>query len=84
VDEQYVKAIVPMPALKLSDEQLGRLFMPQDEANIPFLICREIVRLHAEVTNRHACGIRAERRENQQIQILITLPRIWKTSKSSS
>ena len=83
VDDQYVKATVSMPALKLTDEQLGRLFMPQDEANIPFLICREIVRLHAEVTNRHACGIRAERNDNQQIKILITLPRICKTSKSS-
>ena len=82
-DDQYVKATVSMPALKLTDEQLGRLFMPQDEANIPFLICREIVRLHAEVTNRHACGIRAERNDNQQIKILITLPRICKTSKSS-
>ena len=84
VDEHYVKAVVPMPALQLTDEQMGRLFMPQSEANIPFLICREIVRLHAEVTNRHACGIRAERCENQQIKILIILPRIWKTSKSSS
>jgi hypothetical protein len=84
VDDQYVKATVLMPALKLTDEQLGRLFMPQDEANIPFLICREIVRLHGEITNRHACGIRAERNDNQQIKILITLPRICKTSKSSS
>ncbi len=84
VDEHYVKATVLMPALKLSEEQISRLFMPQNETNIPFLICREIVRLHAEVSNRHACGIRAERDENQQIQILITLPRICKTSKSLS
>ena len=84
VDDHYVKATVSMPALKLTDEQLARLFMPQDEANIPFLICREIVRLHGEITNRHACGIRAERNDNQQIKILITLPRICKTSKSSS
>ena len=84
VDEHYIQAIVPMPALQLSDEQLARLFMPQSEANIPFLICREIVRLHGEATNRHACGIRAERLDNQQIQILITLPRICKISKSSS
>ena len=84
IDEHYVRATVMMPALQLSDEQLCRLFMPQGETNIPFLICREIVRLHAEATNRHACGIRAERIDNQQIQILITLPRICKISKSSS
>ena len=84
VDDHYVKAVVTMSALQLSDEQLGRLFMPQGQENIPFLICREIVRLHAEATNRHACGIRAERDENQHVKILITLPRICKTSKSLS
>ena len=84
VDDHYVKAVVTMSALQLSDEQLGRLFMPQGQENIPFLICREIVRLHAEATNRHACGIRAERDDNQHIKILITLPRICKTSKSLS
>ena len=83
IDEQYMRATVQLPSLQLSDEQLARLFMPQSEANIPFLICREIVRLHGEATNRHACGIRAERLDNQIIQILITLPRICKISKSS-
>lgn len=84
MDDHYVKAIVYMSGLQLSDEQLGRLFMPQGKENIPFLICREIVRLHAEATNRHACGIWAERDENQHVKIIITLPRICKTSKSLS
>lgn len=83
-DEHYVTARVTMDGLILSDEQIHTLFMPIGISNIPYLICREIVRRHAEATNRHACGIRAERNQQQQIQIIITLPRICKTSKSLS
>ena len=84
IDDSYVRAIVNMPALQLSEEDTLRLFMPQSESNIHFLICREIVRQHAEAANRHACGIRAERNAQNMIQIIITLPRICKTSKSLS
>ena len=83
-DDNYVKAIVMMPSLQLTDDDMLRLFMPQSEQNIHFLICREIVRQHGEATNRHGCGIRAERSEQNMIQIIITLPRICKTSKSLS
>ena len=83
-DEHYVTACVMMEGLTLTDEQIHTLFMPISIDNIPYLICREIVRRHAEATNRHACGIRAERNDQNQIQIIITLPRICKTSKSSS
>lgn len=83
-DENYVRAIVRMPSLQLSDDETLRLFMPQSEQNVDFLICREIVRQHAEAANRHGCGIRAERSEQNMIQIIITLPRICKTSKSLS
>jgi hypothetical protein len=83
-DEHYVTARVTMDGLILSDEQIHTLFMPIGISNIPYLICREIVRRHAEATNCHACGIRAERNQQQQIQIIITLPRICKTSKSLS
>ena len=84
VDENYVRALVQMPSLQLDDESMLRLFMPQSEQNVHFLICREIVRQHAEATNRHGCGIRAERNDQNLIQIIITLPRICKTSKSLS
>jgi hypothetical protein len=83
-DDNYVKAIVMMPSLQLTDDDMLRLFMPQSEQNIHFLICREIVRQHGEAANRHGCGIRAERSEQNMIQIIITLPRICKTSKSLS
>ena len=84
VDDNYVRALVLMPSLLLDDESMLRLFMPQSEQNVHFLICREIVRQHAEATNRHGCGIRAERNDQKLIQIIITLPRICKTSKSLS
>ena len=82
--EQYMRAVVNMPGLKLSDDQMQHLFMPGGIDNIPFLICREIVRQHGEATNRHACGIRAERTAENQIQIIILLPRICKILKSLS
>jgi hypothetical protein len=83
-DDNYVRATVQMPSLQLSDDDMLRLFMPQSEQNVHFLICREIVRQHAEAANRHGCGIRAERNDQNLIQIIITLPRICKTSKSLS
>ena len=83
-DDHYVRAVVMMPSLQLSDEEAQRLFMPQSEHHVHFLICREIVRQHGEAANRHGCGIRAERSDQNMIQIIITLPRICKTSKSLS
>jgi hypothetical protein len=57
--DRYVTVTVPMPGLPLTDEQAQQLFMPAIE-NIPFLICRQIVRDHGEATNRRGCSIRAE------------------------
>ena len=68
-------------SFQVADVPLHQLFMPVHVDNIPFLICREIVRQHGEATNRHACGIRAERDTNNIINIIITLPRVCKTSK---
>ena len=82
--EQYMRAVVNMPGLKISDDQMQHLFLPGGMDNIPFLICREIVRQHGEATNRHACGIRAERTAEDLIQIIIILPRICKNLKSLS
>ena len=69
----YVTVTVPMPALQLSDEQAQHLFMPAI-GNIPFLICRQIVRDHGEATNRRGCSIRAEK-VNGISTIKIILPR---------
>ena len=80
-DDNYVLARVPMPSYQATEMQLQQLFMPVHENNIPFLICREIVRQHGEATNRHACGIYAERDDNHIVNINIILPRICKTLK---
>ena len=81
-DEHYVDCRVHMNNLHLQPAEAATLFMPQID-HIPYLLCRQIVRDHGEATNRRACAIRAEV-ENQQTVIIITLPRICKTSKSSS
>ena len=71
-DGSYVEVRVPMPALKLSEQQAADLFTPSKD-NIPFLLCRQIVRDHGEATNRRGCGIRAEVNEGIT-SIVITLP----------
>ena len=71
-DGSYVEVRVPMPALKLSEQQAADLFTPSKD-NIPFLLCRQIVRDHGEATNRRGCGIRAEVTEGIT-SIVITLP----------
>lgn len=81
-DDKYVVCRVPMPGLKLTEEEIASLFMPHGN-RIPFLLCRQIVRDHGEVTNRRGCAIRAEI-INQVTTIIITLPKIWKNSKLSS
>jgi hypothetical protein len=81
LDDHYMTARVLLPSFQVADVPLHQLFMPVHVDNIPFLICREIVRQHGEATNRHACGIRAERDTNNIINIIITLPRVCKTSK---
>ena len=81
-DDKYVVCTVAMPQLKLTEQQASALFTPSTE-NIPYLLCRQIVRDHGEATNRRGCAIRAEI-VNHQTQIIITLPRIWNHSKSLS
>ena len=74
-DDQYVEVRVPMSALTLSEQQASELFTPSKE-NIPFLLCRQIVRDHGEATNRRGCGIRAEVIDGLTT-VIITLP-AWK------
>ena len=50
----------------------AELFTPSI-ANIPFLLCRQIVRDHGEATNRRACSIRSET-QNGITTIIIILP----------
>ena len=81
-DDKYVMCTVRMPQLQLTEQQASLLFTPATD-NIPYLLCRQIVRDHGEATNRRGCAIKAEVVENTT-QIIITLPKIWKNSKLSS
>ena len=76
----YVEVRVPMPGLSLSEQQAADLFTPSKE-NIPFLLCRQIVRDHGEATNRRGCGIRAEVIEGLTT-VIIVLPAV--NSKSEN
>ncbi len=71
-EEKYMEVSIPMPALKLSEADAAKLFTPS-KGNIPYLLCRQIVRDHGEATNRRGCGIRAEVMNGQTV-VLITLP----------
>ena len=59
-DERYMDITVPMPSLHLADDAVQALFTAASERNIPYLLCRQIVRDHGEATNRRGCGIWAE------------------------
>ena len=76
---QYVEVRVPLPQLKLSEEQAHDLFTPANE-HIPYLICRQIARDHGEATNRRGCGIYASIIDGTT-NMIITLPSVWKTSR---
>ncbi len=78
-DDKYVICTVRMPQLRLTEQQASLLFTPAID-NIPYLLCRQIVRDHGEATNRRGCAIRAELSENGSAVIVITLPRINRKS----
>ena len=75
----YVEVHIPMPQLKLTEEQARDLFTPSKD-HLPYLLCRQIIRDHGEATNRRGCGIYATLIEGTT-NMIITLPSVWKTSK---
>ena len=77
--DRYMTLTIPMPQLKLSEDEAQELFTPSKE-HIPYLLCRQIIRDHAEATNRHGCGIYATIIDGTT-NMIITLPSVWKTSK---
>ncbi len=75
-DLQYLLYTVHRPDMPITEEEAANLFTPQLN-NIPYLLCRQIVRDHGEATNRRGCGIWAEVVEGITL-IKITLPRYGK------
>lgn len=57
--EKYVVLEIYMPGNDITEEKCKGLFTPSVD-NIPFLICRQIVRNNSEATNLSGCGIVAE------------------------
>ena len=58
--------------MKLTDEECHELFNPAPD-NLPFLLCRQIVRDVGEATNARGCGIRAINRGDDGVQVVVTL-----------
>ncbi|MBO4464618.1 MAG: DUF5112 domain-containing protein [Prevotella sp.] len=72
-DGKYIDCIVPMPSLHLNEHQAATLFTASAVENIPYLLCRQIVRDHGEATNRRGCAIKADVSESGT-SIVVTLP----------
>ena len=56
---RYIVLIAVCRNISINEKQCGELFTPS-VGNIPYLICRQIVRYCGEATNLHACGIVAD------------------------
>ncbi len=81
-NQHYVECVVSMPQLQLDESQVAQLFTPTI-SNIPYMLCRQIVRDHGEATNLRGCAIRAEAR-NGVATIIITLPKARKSEKKQT
>lgn len=78
-DGRYVKIRIRMTALKLTAERCAGLFYPTSE-NLPYLLCRQIIRDTGEASNMRGCGIIAEPTENG-VGITITLAKYTNYNK---
>lgn len=78
--DKYVLLSIYMPMLRLTEQQCKELFTPLIQ-NIPFLICRQIVRNNSESTNLSGCGIVAEPAIEDGVVIRIVMARDRKVMK---
>jgi hypothetical protein len=81
LSDDFVELEVPIPNTMLTASQQQDIFAPL-AANIPFLLCRQIMRDLSEALHQRAIGIRGESNGEQTI-VKIVLP-LCKTLKSSS
>ena len=81
--EQYVEVSVWMPRLALTEEECLNLFTPQSTQNIPYLLCRQIVRDTGESTNARGCGIAASPNSEGGTNIVVTLVGSVKTREKT-
>lgn len=64
-----------MEQMKFSETECQELFNPQMH-NLPFLLCRQIIRDTGEATNARGCGIVAEVNQRGGTDILVTLAKV--------
>ena len=69
---RYVTFRLSYPKMKLTDEECHELFNPS-LGNLPFLLCRQIVRDIGDATNARGCGIRAENNQEGITELVVTL-----------
>lgn len=72
--DEYVVFDAVCHDMKLTGRQCRELFTPAI-GNIPFLICRQIVRENSELANLHGCGIIAEPLDDGGTLLRVTLAR---------
>lgn len=72
--DEYIVFDVVCRDMKLTGQQCRELFTP-NISNIPFLICRQIVRENSELANLHGCGIIAEPLDDGGTLFRVTLAR---------
>ena len=72
LDNQYIRLTVPMPTLNIAQNKVDQVFLPTSE-NFQLMLCKQIVRDHSELTNKHRCGIEAVVKD-EKTYIIIILP----------
>lgn len=78
-DAAYIVIRVPIDREVGSEHEVTASLFSPSMANLPYLLCSQIVRDNGELTNRRGCGIEA-RRLNNKTYLIITLAR-WNNLK---
>lgn len=84
-DLLYVILEIPLPYAQISKDSTENVFDAKIE-NVPFLLCRQIVRDNGELSNRRRCGVSLSRSKdndicNENINIITIILSRWNHSK---
>lgn len=71
---RYIECRIHFDGLRLSAGECMQLFTPGNTDNLPYIICRQIVRDIGELSNARGCGIVAEPLAGGGVVVIITLP----------
>lgn len=70
---QYVEIKIPFRNLCMTDEEVAEMFVPVSKNNIPYLICRQIIRDMGAYTHARECGIMASRDSEGRVVVTMIL-----------